>query len=74
MGPSLITKMCEFLPDILHSRVTRICLWLISEYSETLSLQRLAIDTIYDALSPLPFSKSKFIIFKNQLKCYRGYE
>eukprot|EP01071_Lankesteria_metandrocarpae_P006243 Lankesteria_metandrocarpae@DN4291_c0_g1_i1.p1 len=54
LRPSVLQRVAESLSEVQHSRVLRVCLWVLGEYSETPELAKTSVNAIYDALRPLP--------------------
>lgn len=52
--PMLLPKLIEAIPEIPNCRVSRVCLWIVGEYCEDAELRQNALNTLHEALLPLP--------------------
>lgn len=58
LRPTLLQKLADALPDVPHASVARICLWILGEFSTELNQRKEFLNTVYEALRPLPFPES----------------
>lgn len=56
---TLLPKLIDIVPEIPNSRVTRSCLWMLGEYSDSLEVKQQAVNTFYEALLPLPLPQGR---------------
>lgn len=59
LKPGLLTKITDALPEVAHSSVARVCVWMLGEFSLDEKQRRRSLNAIYQALQPLPFPKGE---------------
>lgn len=52
--PMLLPKLIDGIAEIPNCRVSRVCLWIVGEYCEDAELRKSALNSLYEALLPLP--------------------
>lgn len=60
--PVILPKLIESVAEIPHGRVGRVCLWTIGEFCEDYEMRLVALDTVYEAMCPLPLPQGGVVL------------